>query len=326
MNLLKANLASFALLALGALQAQAIQVTSVTTQAGQVEGQSVEISAAVNWEGPVLQIINSFTGPFFSVRARVGSQNVVLAFDSASGRYKGQLQNLAFNRHAATVTATRTTRTATIPVKTTTVSATRQTSFLVGPQAGCFNFNVANSLQGWSTAGMFNGDQSAQVVAANLIPTWNDGFGFLSLANSDNDGGLLLMLNGALFQPASAFPSGFSRFDFRSPDLSANTDWQGIRGVSFRVSSNSILVTQVQPLLRIRKSSGAETFFRPVDSTGAPIFFTLLGSDGVGFEVFAADIPLPAGSTVLGMHLRVFHATGSPTPSAVVVDGVCPRR
>ena len=84
MSLLKANLSGFALLTLGALQAQAIQVTSVTTQAGRGEGQSVEISAAVNWEGPLLQIINPFTGPFFSVRARVGSQNVVLVFNCVS--------------------------------------------------------------------------------------------------------------------------------------------------------------------------------------------------------------------------------------------------
>lgn len=324
MNNIKSKIFGAALFVLGALQANAVQVTAVTAQSGRVEGQSVEISAAVNWElsGPTL--VNPLTGPFFNVTAQAGGQTIPLTFDSATGRYKGQFQNLLFDSYAAIVTATKTTRTISVPIKTTTVSATGQTSLIVGPQAGCFNFNLGNNLQGWTAAGMFDGDGNTQVVAANLIPTWNDLFGFRSVA-IDNDGGLLLSLNGNLFPP-NQFPSGFSRFDFRSPNLGTNANWQNIRGLSFRFSSNVILATQVQPILQIRKVDGTTTSFRPVDSTGAPIFFSVFGSDGVGFQKFAADIPLPAGATVLGVHLRVFHAAGGATPTGVVLDGVCPRR
>ena len=307
-----------------ALSAHAVQVTSVSAQTGRVEGQSVEVSAAVNWElsGPTLT--NSFTGPFFSVSAQAGGKTIVLSFDSATGRYKGQFQDLPFNRYSTTVTAKKTTRTATLPIRTTNVIATRQTLFLVGAQAGCFNFDQVNSVQGWTAVGMFNGDQSANLNNAGLIPTWNSSFGFLSPNSADADGGLVLNVTGNVIPPAASLPSGFSRFDFRSPDMTTDTRWQGIRGISFRMATDIVGMLQVQPLLAVRRPDGTNSFLRQVDSSGNPVFITLFGGEAL-FRVFVANIPVPAGYTVLSTHLRVFNPVGSLHPSFVILDGVCPR-
>jgi hypothetical protein len=307
-----------------ALSAHAVQVTSVSAQTGRVEGQSVDVSAAVNWELPGPTLTNPLTGPFFSVSAQAGGKTIVLLFDSATGRYKGQFQDLPFNRYPTTVTAKKTTRTATLPITTTNVIATRQTSFLVGPQAGCFNFDQVNSVQGWSAVGMFNGDQSTNLNNANLAPTWSSSFGFLSPNSADADGGIVSNVTGNMIPPAASLPSGFSRFDFRSPDVSADTRWQSIRGLSFRMATDIVGMLQVQPLLSVRRPDGANSFLRQVDSGGNPVFITLFGGELV-YRVFTANIPVPAGYTVLGTRLRVFNPVGSLHPSFVLLDGVCPR-
>ncbi len=322
MNVIKRCIYGALLLCQVVLSAHAVQVTSVTAQAGRTEGQSVEVSAAVNWESTGLIIVNPFTGPFFRVSAQVGGQTILLGFDAASGQYRGQFQGLLFDRHQVTVTATKTTRTATIPIVTTNTSATRQTTFLVGPQAGCFNFNLGNNLQGWSVTGLFNGDQSANVFPITPSVTWSDPLGFLSISNN-NDGALVLGLGNVATPPANLFPSGFWRFDFRSSDLSANANWQGLRGISFRMSANPLTILDIQPLISARRPDGTTTFFRPVSGTN-PVFLNFMSGELV-YRVLSADISVPADHTVLGVHLRVFGTSTSQLPGTLVLDGICPK-
>lgn len=322
MNVFKRLFYGALLLSQGILSAYAVQVTSVTAQAGRTEGQSVEVSAAVNWESGSLIIFNQFTGPFFRVSAQSGGQTILLGFDAASGQYRGQFQGLLFNSHQVTVTATKTTRTATIPIVTTNTSASRQTTFLVGPQAGCFNFNQGNNLQGWAFAGMFNGDQSANVFSTTPSLTWSDPLGFLSI-NTNNDGALVLGLGNVATPPATLFPSGFWRFDFRSPDLSTRTDWQGLRGISFRMAANPLTILDIQPIISARRPDGTTTFFRPMNGTN-PVFLNFMSGELV-YRVLTADINVPADHTVLGVHLRVFGTATSQLPGTLLLDGVCPK-
>lgn len=324
MNLVKSIVFSALMLGLSATSALAIQVTSVTAQIGRVEGQSVEISAAVNWEqtGPIL--INPLTGPFFRVSAQAGGKTVLLSYDSATARYRGQFQGLLFDSYSATVTATRTTKSfGTFPPTNTNVSATRNTTFGVGPQAGCFNFNQGSNLQGWTARGMFNGDQSANVFPITPIMSWSDPLGFRSIA-TNNDGALVLSLGNIATPPSTLFPSGFWRFDFVSPDLTANVNWQGISGVSFRMAANPLAILDIQPILSLRRPDGSTTLFRP-ESGGQPVFLNFMSGELV-YRVLSADINVPADHTVIGVQLRVFGTATSQLPGNLVLDGVCPRR
>jgi hypothetical protein len=325
MKVIKRALFGALLLGQSALSAYAVQVTSVTAQTGRVEGQSVEVSAAVDWQNPggLPILVNPLTGPFFSVSARTGDQTIPLTFDSASGRYRGQFQGLMFNTHTATVTATKTTRSFSFPPTQSIVSASRNAAFLVGAQQGCFNFNQGNNLQGWTTVGIFNGDAPDPIAPIASALAWSDPFGFLSVA-TNNDGALLLNLITTPNPAAALLPSGFWRIDFRSPDLAAQTAWQGIRGVSFRMATNPAGILQVQPILQVRRPDGTTTFFRPMNGA-TPVFLTLISGEMV-YRVLSADISVPADYTVIGARLRVFGAANSTLPDAVAVDGICPRR
>ena len=157
-----------------------------------------------------------------------------------------------------------------------------------------------------------------------LIPFWLSNAGFLSPAADDIDGALVLPVPESLFPAADAFASGFYRLDLRSPQLTANSAWQGIRGVSLRLSHN-LFGVQVQPLLHVRRPDGTTTFFRQQDAAGNPVF---LATPAQGYRALIADITPPADHTVIGVHVRVFGPAGAVfgNESMLFLDGVCPRR
>jgi hypothetical protein len=322
MNLIKSTVFS-ALLGLSATGAFAIQVTSVTAQTGRVEGQSVEISAAVNWEQVGPELFNPVTGPFYRVSAQAGGKTILLSYDSATSRYRGQFQGLLFDNYSTTVTATKTTKFLGFPPSINNVSATRSTTFGVGPQAGCFNFNQGNNLQGWTVRGLFDGDQSPIVFPITPPVTWSDPLGFRSIA-TNNDGALVLGLDNIATPPSALFSSGFSRFDFVSPDLTANTNWQGMRGISFRMAANPVTILDIQPIISTRRPDGTPALFRPVNGN-SPVFLNFVSGELV-YRVLSADINVPADHTVTGVQLRVFGTATSQLPDTLTLDGVCPRR
>jgi hypothetical protein len=188
---------------------------------------------------------------------------------------------------------------------------------------GCFNFNQGATLQGWTASGPFDGDGTSTLGQNVLAPMWLSNAGFLSPGSTDADGAFVLPLGASLFPNPNTFVSGFFRFDFASPGLSANTLWQGISGVSFRMSHN-LLGIQVQPIVQAQRPDGTTTFFRPVDANGTAIFQVV---DSLNYNVVISNIAVPADHLVTGVRLRVFGPASSPhgTEDMIFVDGVCPR-
>jgi hypothetical protein len=305
-------------LGLSALSAHAIQVTSVTAQTDRVEGQSVEISAVVNWEQSFPIQANPLTGPFFRVTASAAGKTINLSYDSASGRYQGLFQGLVIGGHPAFVTASKTTRTASIPVNETTIKSEGHTNIFVRPQPGCFNFALKNDREGWTAEGMFDGDLPDKVTQANLPLNWVS-TGYASV------GAVTLNMGSSIVPATNLLTTGYWRYDFRSSDLSTNIPWQGITGLSYRLGANlNSDSIQVQAILVARNSNGRPVLFRATNN-GNPVFHSL-SPGAISFQTFIDNIKLESGSTLLGIHLRVFGIAGAIPPSDVRLDLICPRR
>jgi hypothetical protein len=250
---------------------------------------------------------------------------ITLTFDSATATYRGQFANLPFNRYTATVTARQTLQYFnSFPPTTSTAVDTATAGFSVVAPPGCFQFNQGATLQGWSASGLFDGDTANNLAQGVLVPIWQSNAGFLSSSSADADGGLVLPLSDLLFPSDSGlFTSGFYRLDFNSPTLSANAAWQGISGVSFRMSHN-LPGIQVQPIVETRRPDGTTTFFRPVDTNGVAIFQQMVGQ---GYRAVISNIAVPTSHTVVGVRLRVFGPPGSVAGEGFIfIDGVCPRQ
>jgi hypothetical protein len=313
--------------------ANAVDITSLTAQPNRIEGQSVEISAAVSWApGPiavspmirVTRTVRATVAPAPIAATAVPTQ-IDLTFDAATGRYRGQFANLPFSTYFTTITATQTIRNYTVfPATTTTTQDTRGVQFSVGAPAGCFHFNQGASLQGWTVAGPFDGDSASNLAQDTLVPMWLSSAGFLSADAQDADGALVLPVPSSLFPDADLFQSGFYRLDLRSPALATNASWQGIRGLSLRLS-HSLIDVQVQALLQVRRPDGTITFFRQVDAAGNPVFLPVPIQ---GYRTVIVDVTPPADHTVIGVHVRVFGPAGSVffNERMLILDGVCPRR
>jgi hypothetical protein len=322
-----------ALLLLPAAAAQAVDITSVTAQQNRIEGQTVEISAAVTWASspilvsPALRVTRTVRATVTPapIAATTIPTQIDLTFDAATGRYRGQFANLPFSTYIANITATQTIRNLTVfPPTTSTTQDAASVQFGVGAPAGCFQFNQGFSLQGWTAAGPFDGDSAINVAQDTLVPTWLSNAGFLSPGAQDNDGAFVLPVQEQLFPDPDLFQSGFYRLDLRSPTLANNAAWQGVTGVSLRMFHN-LFGVQVQPLLQLRRPDGSTTFFRQVDAAGNPVF---LAVPAQGYRTLIADITPPADHTVIGVHVRVFGPSGMVfgNEQMLFLDGVCPRR
>jgi hypothetical protein len=321
-----------AVLMLAGASAQAVDITAVTAQQNRVEGQSVEITATLNWGGllisnPLIKVtrtVQATITPAPVATPAIPTQ-ITLTFDSATARYRGQFNNLPFHRYTATVTATQTIRNYTnFPSTISTAQDTAPAQFNVVAPAGCFSFNQGATLQGWTVGGPFDGDTSNNLAQGVLVPQWLSSAGFLSPGATDADGALVLPVPETVFPDNSnLFASGFYRLDFASPGLGANAAWQGINGVSFRLSHN-LSGIQVQPIVQARRPDGTTTFFRPVDANGAPIFQSVACQS---YRAVVSNIAVPPDHTILGVRLRVFGPAGSVfgNESLIFIDGVCPR-
>lgn len=329
----KRSIAGLMALLLLPAAANAVDITSATAQQNRIEGQSVEISAAVTWAAnpilvsPMIRVTRTVRatvtpGP---IAATTIPTQIDLTFDAATGRYRGQFANLPFSAYIANITATQTIRNFTVfPATTTTTQDAASVQFTVGAPTGCFQFNQGFNLQGWTVAGPFDGDTASNLAQDTLTPTWLSNAGFLSPGAQDADGALVLPVPEQLFPDPDLFQSGFYRLDLRSPQLAANASWQGVRGVSLRLSHN-LFGVQVQPLLQLRRPDGTTTFFRQVDAAGNPVFLTVPAQ---GYRTLIADITPPADHTVTGVHIRVFGPAGTVfgNEQMLFLDGVCPRR
>ena len=313
-------------LSLLANQALAVKITSATVETGRVEGQSVAVSAVVDFEDPVTTgptPINPLIRTIRSVTAAVSvpgvsasppiTTSVTLTRD-ATGVFQGVLPDLPAGSFNVQFLATRTVYDGThLPPSTTRTSATLNRTASVGLPAGCFRFQN-QSLQGFTAKGFFADDGSTIVVPGSFNPQWSP-IGFAN-ANS-SDGSFFLNLVGAQ-PPAQSQVDDFFRLDIVSPDLGSNADWQGIKGLSFRYQATTPAQVQLHAVLRTNTGSGVFTQF---NADGTPFTSLALAQS---FQTMVEQIALPAGSKVTGVDIRVFGVPGAVLPS-LLFDAICPR-
>lgn len=315
--------------ALGLLanQALAIQIVSTSTQSGRSEGQSVAVSADVDWEetggitfvNPLIRTTRTVTATIAGITSDPPA-SISLTRDGLTGLYQGTFADLPAGAFTVKFTALRTVSDGThIPVTTTRTSVTANRAVNVALPAGCFLFQN-QSLQGFAARGFFNADTSTIVTPANFNPQWLASFGVLN-ANS-SDGSFFLNLQGAQ-PPAASQVNGFYRFDIVSPDLSTNSAWQGgVTGVSFRYQATQLGALNLHAVLHVRKADGTTAVFTQFNADGTPLTSAAFAGS---FQTMVDHVTLPAGSTVTGVDVRVFGQPGNILPS-LMFDAICPRK
>ncbi len=209
--------------------------------------------------------------------------------------FRGTFTTLPPGTYTPTLTATRIRNGAVVDIDQETAP-----SLVIAPSANCFTFT--NDVQGWTASGNYINDEG-QVEA--------------QMFNLAASGGSLIVPLGT-HQSTSDFPLGaWARVDLDSPSLEGNANWAGLRGFSYRLTSN--VLTQVQPLLRVRRPDGVVAFIRELDAQGAPVFYR----EG---EPAVATQALPEGYTLLGLRIRVFRDSVYLNTEAVTrMDNVCPQ-
>jgi hypothetical protein len=300
-------------------QAFAVKLVSSTVQTGRVEGQSVSVSATVDWETGLTRtspldrrIVNATVLTNLGTITSVPLAKSVPMTQDASGNYVGAFSDLPVGNYQISITASHVVTVVGSPNQVTSASVTKGLS--VGVPAGCFTF-PNHSLQSFSVAGFFNADTNNKIAPQTFFPQWN-AFGFLGTS----DGSFFLNTDGTQPPPANQTPDSY-RFDIVSPDLSTNTSWQGITGLSFRyfIQSGDAFLHAV---VRVRNADGSLGLVTQTDSaTGIPLM-----SPGIagGFETMVEHVQIPAGATVVGADVRVFMDPGAHSPD-LLVDLICPR-
>jgi hypothetical protein len=210
---------------------------------------------------------------------------------------------------------------------------TRSRPFFVEARAGCFAFDTTPDPEGWTFEGVFDSDTSTHVETCsqadlNGLLDWQSGMTFpagpLGVTPAEGHGSIRFWATNNCFP--NSVPSGFSRVDFVSPNLASRAEWQGISGFSARVHAGAIRLyprVWAQPLITVKDSEGATRIFRPASVNGKPYFPRL--TDG-WTEIRFDNAPLPAGSTVLNVRVRLFleSITIGELNTATFLDGVCP--
>lgn len=196
-----------------------------------------------------------------------------------------------------------------------TESTSANAGFQVMEPGGCFSFGFASpnstNAQGWSFGKYYRGETdllASQTGQAQML-----------LANSQMT---MLVVPNELRLPST---EPFWRADMDSPSLESNPGWTNAQGVSFDVGTRYATQAdqlKVQPVLTVRKADGTVAKFAEIDAAGNRVFRSL-GQ----WTNESVPIPLPAGSRVLHVALRIWGALPLPAGQTIqiTVDNVCPR-
>lgn len=182
-----------------------------------------------------------------------------------------------------------------------------------------FSFDDGTS-QGWETVGMFDGDSSDVLFTYGSSPAffWDRTNAFAGLGNDpvDGNGSALAAMAGG---PGSS-PSGWARFDFRSPDVSSIAGWQGKASFTYSVLEAAWFNVYGQLVLEVQKCDGSTAFLRETDSSGDPVFCAL---NHGSWTTCNTSVPLSNDiAFVKRLHVRLFGPAPSYYEGGIYLDEV----
>jgi hypothetical protein len=163
--------------------------------------------------------------------------------------------------------------------------------------AGSFLFDDGTT-QGWVLHGPFDGATEA-LAGCTLSLGWAAG-GQNSPTKPSHGALNIFWSSGRLDRclPMTT-ASGNVCIEFESPDLTWDTDTRDVRKFNFYLSNT--VGGKVQPMVKVRKADGSETFFREVDSRGDPVFQSITA----GMHHYSFTNPNPS-DRVLKVFIRVW--------------------
>ncbi|MCZ6617577.1 MAG: hypothetical protein O7E57_05550 [Gammaproteobacteria bacterium] len=178
-----------------------------------------------------------------------------------------------------------------------------QLRFYPGP--GDISFNQG-SIQGWTMDGLYDGDTNNKISIWNFPPFWLDNTDFSSRPMldplGDNKGSIMFPMGPGIPQSSSKK----WRVDLISPDLSGDTNWQDIKGISAavcdRASFTGLTPIEVRFFLRMKKSDG--TVYLLGEKTNAPhqTSSTLVWD----WNYLTANLAVPKGETTLNLIVKMY--------------------
>jgi hypothetical protein len=180
-----------------------------------------------------------------------------------------------------------------------------------------FNFNANN--QGWRMVGLYDdGDLTP-------VPDFfsDDPAGWTNVTRS----GAIALGSGGFKTPPSPTRDTFLHWDFNSPDLSTDTQWQGISAFSYDITGDflaSSSVSQnvfVQAVLHVRKPDSTESFFTDFSFHEIPLEF----GGWVTHTLDVTSLGMPAGTILLNVNLRIFFNASTGYDGFILVDNVIPN-
>lgn len=186
--------------------------------------------------------------------------------------------------------------------------------------SGCVNeydFNNGSNM-GWRTAGLYEDGSLNPIVGffSDDPASWVDGQNSPGAPPGNDtlgDGiGCIALGTGGANLPEG--PGGYWAWHFNSPDLSSNTDWQGISGINadFVAIMASAQNTEVwaQFVVKVRKPDATISYYTDGVFHSLPLNVSYPSSTWQTFTLNMSSLGIPAGSTLLNINIRIFGQQG----------------
>jgi hypothetical protein len=226
-----------------------------------------------------------------------------------------------------------------VPYRSSGSSGTLSQSgrFYVDAPQYIFHFDRGEKAAGWTFSGVYDSGTLQQLSTCDLsgYPAWSATVNWPTpddpVDTQNGHGSLFIFIHPPCFpaNPAASTTKEW-KYTLRSPSISDSADWQRMKGVKAYFMSN-LPGINVQPLVRVLKKSGGETFYMPIDSQNKPVFIDI-SQTGQWMEV-AYAIPQAALANVktfLFIQLNVFgdiatiNGPSGGAEGANNIDFVCP--
>jgi hypothetical protein len=205
--------------------------------------------------------------------------------------------------------------------------------FVSAAYSTTYDYNDGTA-QGWTVAGLYDGG------TLNPLPVWFgvDPATWLDRQNSpgsppaydplgNNIGSIGLGAIEAYSYPAG--DSGFWGWYFNSPDLSADSQWQGISSVTADLTGGSMTARDpdddiwAQFVLHVKKPDLTESYYTDGAFHQIPINLLYDQSQWNTYTLDVADLLMPAGTEILNVQVRILGEAGYYT-DFIHLDNVTP--